>query len=255
MGIFVKLVYQPFFNLLVGIYWLLDLITNGNADMGIAVILFTIVFRILWLPITFASNRSESERHEISEQIKKIRVMYAKDPLGEKEARRKLMKGNRRIVVMSSINIFFQLLMMIVLYRIFTTGLGGADFHLMYSWMPAIPEYFNLIFMNQFDLTKPNVTLNIINSVVILIAEAMSGYLSPFKSGRAELLTLFILPIGAFTFFAYMPAGKKLFIITTLLFSIGIMLFKLVKMLYYESRLRLKKAAYSMILDKPKKEK
>ena len=107
MGIFVKLVYQPFFNLLVGIYWLLDLITNGNADMGIAVILFTIVFRILWLPITFASNRSESERHEISEQIKKIRVMYAKDPLGEKEARRKLMKGNRRIVVMSSINIFF----------------------------------------------------------------------------------------------------------------------------------------------------
>jgi hypothetical protein len=63
------------------------------------------------------------------------------------------------------------------------------------------------------------------------------------------------LPLGAFTFFAFMPAGKKLFVITTLLFSIGIMLVKLLKVFYYESRSRLRKVAYGIILDKPEAEK
>jgi len=61
-------------------------------------------------------------------------------------------------------------------------------------------------------------------------------------------MSLFVLPLGAFTFFAYMPAGKKLFVITTLLFSIVLMLAKLVKIVYYESRSRLRKVAYGLII-------
>ena len=255
MTVFTKLVYQPFYNLLVGIYWLLGQITGTEADMGIAVIIFTIVFRILWLPITISSSRSAKERHEISERIKKIQKEYKQDPLKKQAEMKKLMRGNRRIVVMSGINIFFQLLVMLMLYRIFTTGLKGADFNLLYSWMPTQPENFNLMFLSKFDLSVPNWTLNLINVGVIFMAELLSGLLSPFPTGRNELMTLFILPIGAFTFFAYMPAGKKLFVITTLMFSIGIMLVKAIKIVYYESRGRLKKVAYGLILDKPKKEK
>lgn len=255
MSWFTTFVYQPFFNLLVGIYWILGLITNGNADMGIAVIIFTIIFRILWLPITISSSRSAKDRHDISEKIKKAQLMYAKEPLKERAAVKKIMKSNRLTVIMSGINIFFQLMVMLMLYRIFTTGLEGADFHLIYSWMPPHPEHFNLIFLSKFDLSKPSVTLNIINSSIILVAEAMSGFLSPFPVGRTELMSLIILPIAAFTFFAFMPAGKKLFVITTLLFSIAIMLLKFAKIFYYESRVQLKKAAYGLILDKPNEEK
>jgi len=162
------------------------------------------------------------------------------------------MKGNRRIFVVSGFNLFFQLLIMLMLYRFFNTGLSGADFHLIYGWMPAAPESFNLTFLNRFDLTKPNVTLNIINALVILVAEGLSGWLSPFPVGRTELMALIVLPLGAFTFFAFMPAGKKLFVITTLLFTVGIMLVKLGKILYHKSRGRLRKVAYSLILDKKK---
>jgi len=251
MGLFTTYIYQPFFNLLVGIYWLLGQTVPQYTDMGNAVILFTIVFRILWIPITISSSRGAKERHDISEKIKEVQKLYAKDPLKEKEAMKKLMKGNRRVVIMSTFNLLFQVMVMLMLYRIFTTGLEGADFHLIYKWMPPHPEHFNLTFLNgRFDLTHPNVTLNLINAGVILVAEVLSGLLSPFPTGRADLLTLFVLPIGAFTFFAFMPAGKKLFVITTLLFSIGIMLVKAVKIIYYESRSRLKKVAYGLILDK-----
>jgi len=255
MGLFTQFVYQPFFNLLVGIYWVLDqFITPGAADMGIAVIVFTVIFRILWLPITFASSRSAKERHDISEKIKKVQTEYAKEPLKEAAEMKKIMKGNRRIVVISAINIFFQVMVMLMLFRIFNTGLGGADFHLIYSWLPEHPEHFNLMFLNgQIDLTRPNMTLNWMNALVIFVVEMMSARLSPFPTGRTELLALIVLPLGAFTFFAFMPAGKKLFVITTLLFSIGIMLVKIGKIIYYESRHKLKKVAYSLIIDNKEK--
>lgn len=255
MSIFTSLIYQPFFNLLVGIYWLLDRLTGGQADMGIAVIIFTVVFRILWLPISFASGRSAKERHDISQKIKSVNTQFGQDPIKLKAEMKKIMTGNRRVVIFSSINLFFQLMVMLMLYRIFTTGLEGADFRLIYRWMPPHPEHFNLIFLDKFDLTRPNWTLNWINTGVIFFAELLSGLLSPFPTGRTELMSLFILPLGAMTFFAYMPAGKKLFVITTLLFTIGLMLFKLGKVVYYESRSRLKKVAYSLILDKPKENK
>ncbi len=64
------LVYQPFFNILVFFYWLLDLITQGNADMGVAVILLTLMIRFLLLPLSFAGDKSESQRRDIAAQIK-----------------------------------------------------------------------------------------------------------------------------------------------------------------------------------------
>lgn len=255
MGLFTTIIYQPFFNLLVGIYWLLDKVSGGRADMGLTVIIFTVIFRILWLPITFSSGRSAKERHDISQKIKAINQAFHQEPIRLEEETKKLMRSNRRIMIMSSIDLFFQIMVMLMLWRIFTTGLEGADFHLIYDWMPPHPDQFNLTFLGgRFDLTHPSWTLNWINTAVIFVAELLSGLLSPFPTGRNELMTLFVLPLGAFTFFAFMPAGKKLFVITTLLFSIGIMLAKLVKVVYYESRSRLKKLAYGLIIDKPKEE-
>lgn len=256
MGWFTTFIYQPLFNLLVGIYWLLEQTVPQHADMGNAVIIFTVFFRILWLPITWSSSRTAKEEYEIGEKVKKIQQQFKTDPIREKEEMKKVLRNNRRIVVMSAINIFFQVMVMLMLYRIFTTGLEGADFHLIYSWMPEHPEQFNLTWLNgRFDLSHPNWTLNWINSGALFVMELMASWMSPFPTGRAELMSLIVLPLGAFTFFAFMPAGKKLFVITTLLISIGIMLAKALKILYYESRGRLKKVAYSLILDKPTEEK
>jgi membrane protein insertase Oxa1/YidC/SpoIIIJ len=250
MELFTTLIYQPFFNLLVGVYWFLGVVAPQYQDMGNAVIIFSIIFRIVWLPITISASQSAKERHEISEKITKAQEKFSKDPIKQKEAIDQIMHNNRRTVVISAINLFLSALMMYMLYQIFTTGLEGADFHLIYDWMPPPPQHFNLTFLNQFDLTKPNWTLNIVNALIIFIVELMGGWLSPFPTGRTELMTLFILPIGALTFFAFMPSGKKLFVITTLLFSIGIMSIKIIKMLIFESRSRIRKVAYGLILDK-----
>ena len=65
------------------------------------------------------------------------------------------------------------------------------------------------------------------------MAELLSNSLSPFPSTKKDVTTTIALPIISFFVFLGLPAGKKLFIITTLCFSIAIMLVKQVIFVYH----------------------
>ena len=44
-------IYQPLFNILVGLYQILGRISPELADMGIAVIIFSIIIQLLLMPL------------------------------------------------------------------------------------------------------------------------------------------------------------------------------------------------------------
>lgn len=225
MTLFTSLIYQPFLNLLVAVYLGLDFLTGGNADMGVAVIIFTIALRILLLPLSIASSRTEAERREIEEKVKEINRLFKDNPVRQKKETRNLLKGNRRILISEGINLSIQIAIALMLYRLFAKGLLGADFHLIYPIIPQIKEPLNLVFMDKYDLTHPNLVLNFIQSLTIFTLESLSMLTSPFPVTRRDVIRLQIfLPAVSFIIFAYLPAGKKLFIITTLLFSILLLL-------------------------------
>lgn len=221
-----QFIYQPFFNLLVLFYALLDRIPNLQADMGLAVILFTISIRVLMLPLSIASNRSAKERHEIQQTILKYQQEHRNAPQLAKAKVRTLFKTNRRVLISETINFIIQVIIFFILYRIFTTGLEGEDFHLLYSFMPEVEiTHESLVFLGRYDLTKPSLLLNILQSLSIVAAESMSLINSPFPITRNDVVRdVIILPLGAFILFLGLPSGKKLFIITTLMFSFFFML-------------------------------
>ena len=218
---FITFIYQPFFNLLVGTYMILDSVTHGNADMGMAVIIFTIIFRILWMPVSLASGRSYKEKAAIAKKVAKYEETYRSDPVMRKNKIKDLFKGNKRIVIISGFNILLQTLIALMLWRVFARGLKGQDLHMLYSFIPEIKEPFNLVFNGKYDLTRPNWTLNIIQALVIFVYEALTALFSTETKYRREVvMAQFILPLMSLAIFAMMPAGKKLFIIVTLCFSI-----------------------------------
>ena len=252
MNLFVTLIYQPFLNLLVLFYWLLDQIPNVKPDMGVAVILLSIVIRIVLLPVTLASDRSEKERREIAEKSKKIQSEYATDPVRLNEELKKLFRSNPRIVVAEVVDFGISVLITFLLIRIFAEGIKGADLHLLYRWMPNVDQPYNLIFWGKYDLGRPNFVLNLVQSLVILVVEIIAEFSSPFhnilpkeakpiptnsispirdnyvSATRSRVRSLqFTLPIVSFLIFMFLPAGKKLFIITTLIFSMMLMLIKM----------------------------
>ncbi|OGJ22304.1 MAG: hypothetical protein A2804_01985 [Candidatus Pacebacteria bacterium RIFCSPHIGHO2_01_FULL_46_10] len=225
---FTLLIYQPFLNILVGIYWFLGLFPRGGADMGVAVIIFTLVIRVLLLPLTLSGERSEKERHEIGEKIKELEAQYAAQPIMLQREIKKILNKNHRIVFSEITTLVIQIIIALMLWRIFAKGLPGEDLHLIYSWMPKIHQPFNLVFLGKFDLTHPHVVLNLIQSALIAILETLYIFSSPYKISRSDVVRLELtLPVVSFAVFMFLPAGKKLFVITTLCFSIG---FKLMRM-------------------------
>lgn len=236
MDFFTLYIYQPFFNILVGLYWVTGKFAE-YPDMGIAVILFAIAVRIILLPFDMASERSDEEKFNISQKIGSLKREFSDNPIRQKEEIRKIMKQSPGAILSEIFTVVIQLTIIVVLYRIFTTGLEGEDMHLLYGFMPSIEEPINLMFLNKYDLSHTNATLNLIQSVMIALSEFIHLKLSPLKSSRREFLSLVVIfPVVCFLVFVFLPAGKKVFIISSLAFTIVVHVFKHLNYLYFASK-------------------
>ncbi len=212
-------IYQPFFNVLVGLYLLLEKINPDLADMGIAVIIFSVVVRLILLPLTIAGERSEEDKLKIVEKVNEAKRLYSHEPIRLKAEIKAIMRGNTMSVIATSVNLAIGLAIILMLYRIFTTGLGGADFHLLYSFIPQ-PGSINLLFLGKYDLTHTNFTLNLIQSLMIFVVEVLAALRSPVPVSRKDKALLqIVLPLGSFIIFMFLPSGKKIFMISSLSFS------------------------------------
>lgn len=236
MDFFTLYIYQPFFNILVGLYWLTGFILPA-PDMGLAVILFAIAVRIILLPFDLIGEQSDEDKFRVSERVKQIKKEFASDPVREREATREIMRQSPKAIFSEVFTITIQVLIILILYRIFTTGLEGADMHLLYSFMPAVRQPINLMFMGVYDLSHTNGTLNLFQSLMIGLSEIVHLYFAPVKPTRKDFLSLvLILPVVSFLIFMFLPAGKKVFIITSLAFGIVLRLFKQILFLTYSLR-------------------
>lgn len=226
-AIFTIYVYQPFLNILVGIYWLLGQVSNGQPDMGVAVVVFSVIIRIIMLPLSLSADRSAEEKRQIVEKINSIETEYKNQPVKLKQETRKILKSSPGTLISEGATLSIQIIIVLMLYRIFKTGLEGADLHLLYPFLPPVNTPINLMFLNRYDLSVPNLYLNIVQSTLIFILESLHILFSPIKSSRKDFISLAIfLPIMSFILFAMLPAGKKVFIITSLIFSIFLLVIK-----------------------------
>ncbi len=236
MSFFVTYIYQPFFNILVGLYSL-----TGNfletPDMGIAVIFFAVAVRLILLPFDLVSERSDEEKYNISQKVKELKKEYGDNPVALRDQIRVVMRQSPGAIISEMFTVLIQLTIIVVLYRIFSTGLEGEDMHLLYSFMPAVEEPVNLLFLGKYDLSHTNSTLNLIQSIMIALSEYLHLNMSPVKASRREFLSLVVIfPLVCFLVFMFLPSGKKVFIIASLGFTIVMRLVKHLSYLYFSSK-------------------
>lgn len=223
--LFVKVLYQPFFNLLVIFYEILEKFT-ANPDMGIAVILFTVALRVILLPLSLASGESEDEKRKVGQLYEALQKRFKDEPLKLKEGKDKLIKENRHLVRAEVLDLGIQVAIALMLWRIFAEGLEGTDLPLLYSFVPKPNLPFDLTFLGSIDLSKPSVTLNVISALLLFITETLSLTFSAYPITHNDRIMQLVVPAIVFLYLYTMPAGKKLFIISTLVITILIILFK-----------------------------
>jgi YidC/Oxa1 family membrane protein insertase len=217
---FTTFIYQPFLNILVGIYWVLGFGSVGAPDMGIAVILLAVLIRVLLLPLSLAGDRSEEDRREIARKVQELEVRFQNDPESFKKARKKIFSRKREVLIGEMFSLFIQIVIALMLWKMFETGLTGGDLHLIYGFMPEIQQPFNLLFLGRFDLTRPSIILNLLLTFLIFVFETVAVLTSPYPPTRDEIVRLQLtLPFVSFLLFLRFPAGKLLFVLVTMVFS------------------------------------
>ena len=217
-------IYQLFFNILVLVYeGLAEFV--ADPDMGVAVIVLALIVRFFMLPVTLRSRANNEDKEEIGRRYAELKRRFKdSDPIRYMEEKKKLVKAEKSTIRSEMLNLAIQVLIALILFKIFATGIKGSDLPLLYSWVPEPELPFNLVFMDTIDLTKPSLQLNIITSVLLFIVEFLHNTFSPFEPSKSDRLMQYIVPIGVFVYLYTMPAGKKLFFIASLAFSIVLML-------------------------------
>jgi YidC/Oxa1 family membrane protein insertase len=152
------IVYQPLYNILVT---LVDVLPGHSV--GMAIILLTILIKIVLFPLTTKSIRAQRAMKELEPELKKIREE-------SKDDKQKLAKRTMELYQARGVNPFsgclpllIQMPIIIGLYWVFFKGLQAVDTEVLYSFVTA-PASFDMHFI-IFDLSAKSIILALVAGV------------------------------------------------------------------------------------------
>lgn len=118
-------IFSPIINFLVSCFSFIHdniiavVITNKSLSYGIAIIIFTIIIRILLLPLGMKSMKSQLKMTEIQPEVKKIQEKYKKDPQKLNEETMKLYKEKGVNPLGGCLPLLVQMPVLMALYNVF----------------------------------------------------------------------------------------------------------------------------------------
>src|SRR3989344_2673573 len=151
--------YHPLFNSLVLLYNYLP-----GHDFGLAIILLTIIIRIILYPVSVKALKSQKTLQALQPKIQEIQNKY-------KNNKEQLAKETLGLYRQEKINPFsglflalVQLPILIALYIVFWKGLNPSELTNLYSFV-SNPGQINAIFLAVIDLSKANFVLAVLAGI------------------------------------------------------------------------------------------
>ncbi|OGY56155.1 MAG: hypothetical protein A2Y84_00880 [Candidatus Colwellbacteria bacterium RBG_13_48_8] len=221
--IFTEFLYRPLFNALVWLYQ-----NVAFQDLGVAIILLTLVVRLLLFPLFQKMIRHQQITQNLQPEIKRIQKKYKQD----KETQAKEIIGlynQHKINPLTPIIVLLvQAPIIFALYRIFMNGFSNGAFNLLYSFI-NLPEFPSQSFLGMIDLTKASLALTVLTALLQylqgrLALRKISKNKDSKEEGAAEKMgrrMTIIAPALVFLFLVNLPAAIGLYWSTTTVFSIA----------------------------------
>lgn len=151
--IFHSVFYQPLYN---GLVFLISVIPG--ADVGLAVVILTLLVKIIILPLSHRSVASQAKMRSIEPEIKKVKEQH-KDKQEQARQVMDLYKKHGVNPLSGCFLMVIQLPVIFALYWVFLKGLAhNIDQTLLYSFVTA-PEHINTLFLGLVDMSKKNIIL------------------------------------------------------------------------------------------------
>jgi len=220
-ALFNEILYRPFLNALVFLYN-----TVAIEDIGIAIILLTLVIRFALFPIFQKAMVHQRLSQEIQPRIKKIQEKHKNDKEAQAKEIFALYAEYKINPFTPFLLLLVQLPVLIALYQVFRNVASGAEqFGSLYSFVHA-PAQLELSFLGAFDLAAPSIALALVAAGAQFIQTKLSlsrVKKAPGNPDTAEMMgkmMLFIGPGMTLAILWHFPAAIGLYWLTTTIFSI-----------------------------------
>lgn len=157
---FHEVFYKPLYNIIIFFY---DIAWH---DFGIAIILTTLLLKVVLIPLTNKQIESQKQLQEVQPKIKALQTKYKDDKERQTKEIMKFYKENKVNPFGGCLPLIIQMFFFFAIYRIIfnTSGSGflvnGSD---MYAFV-SHPESINHFFLHFLDLTTPSIVLAVLTA-------------------------------------------------------------------------------------------
>ncbi len=221
---FTVLFYQPILNLLVFLYNIIP-----GHDLGIAIILLTIVVKLTLWPLSRKSIKSQKVLQDLQPKIEEVKKKYADNKEEMGRAMMQLYKENKVNPFSSCLPLLIQLPFFVAIFRVFKNGFANGSLNLVYPFISR-PEFINSISLGIFDLSQPNKILAILAGIAQFIQTHMMSRQQPeikSEGSKDENMMaimnkqmMYMMPILTVIIGFTLPGGLALYWLTTTILTI-----------------------------------
>ena len=159
--LFNEVLYSPLLNLLVFFYNIFPF-----ADLGLAILLLTLVIRLVLWPLSEKALRSQKAMQAIQPKISALKEKYKKDPSKLAQATMAIYKENKVNPFSYIFLLLIQLPILLAVYQVFRNGLISKNLATDLYGFIHNPGVLNVLSFGVLDLSKPNLILTLITGLL-----------------------------------------------------------------------------------------
>lgn len=214
---------KPIFNALIALY-------NLVGDMGVAIVLLTLAVRLIILPVTIRSLKSQKALQQLQPKLEELKAKFKGDRQGLAKATMELYKQEKVNPASSCLPLLVQLPIFIALYQALMVGLknGGGEF--LYSFVSK-PATLSVLAFGFLDLAKASLPIAFLAGASQFWQTAMLSQHKPKKPapsgskdeamlGMMNKQMLYVMPVMTVVIGASLPGGVILYWLITNLLTI-----------------------------------
>ncbi len=186
------------------IFWLMDQINSLIGNWGWTIIVFTILIKLAFFPLSAAGYRSMAKMRVVTPKMQAIRERYKSDPVKMQQATMELYKTEKINPLGGCLPILVQMPVFIALYWVLQSSveLRGAP------WLGWIQ-----------DLTKPDPYF--ILPILYAISMYITTKLNPQPADPVQAKMMLFMPLAFSIIFFFFPSGLVLYWVVNNILSIG----------------------------------
>ena len=188
-----------------------------TGNYGIAIILLTILVRVVILPLTLKQEKSMKKMREIQPEVDKLRTKYKDDPQVMQTKMQEIYKANKVNPMAGCLPLFVQMCIFITLFRVLTKP-GSIPEDAQFLWFNL--KYPDALIALPFKgiLASINI-LPLLNMVVTFFQQKMMSTGTQETNPQMKTM-LYTLPFVILVMTYNMPSGVSLYWFTSSLLAV-----------------------------------